>query len=36
MGWGRGKRGVWGELGVRAGIASFSNRQVHGVGRYRS
>ena len=28
--------GVWGELGVRAGIASFSNRQVHGLGRYRS
>nr|DAI69080.1 MAG TPA: hypothetical protein [Caudoviricetes sp.] len=35
-GWGRGKRGVWGELGVRVGIASFSNRQRHRLGRYRS
>ncbi len=33
---GKREEGGWGELGVRAGIASFSNRQVHGLGRYRS
>lgn len=31
-----GRGGFGGELGVRAGIESFSNRQVHGLGRYRS